>query len=247
MPIKWPKNKFLNIDLEKIYKYEDITHKTILKDSFKIMLTLLENEKFKNLSDKIIFTWWTSLMFKYWNKFKRFSKDIDFSIDFKFENETINSNEFFVEFKKQIELDMNRKWIQILDDPKSNWQTIFFLWEQWDKREFKIDFMYDSIIKEEEIEIWENIITKVSDLDIICNKLQRLSNIDIFDIDFLFWKLYSRDKQKLISDVFDWLKIKSENKGWIITLFNKNKYNWEKNIDKLPFLKDLINKFNNNG
>lgn len=235
-------NKWLKINLWKIYTYVDEIHRDILEKSFCIFTELLNDNKFANLKKDIYFTGWTSLMFKYWKKFNRFSKDLDFSVDIGINHETLITNELFSTFKTRIESMMREDSIQIFET-EWDWQTIFFLWEKWDKREFKIDFMYDTILWQEEISVGNLLIKKVSDLDIVCNKLQRLSDVDVFDLDFLLRRNFDR-KEEYINEIYEWLKKKSLKKyGSELTIYTKHKVFWEKQTHNLSYLKDIISKF----
>lgn len=235
-------NKGLKINLGKIYQYVDEIHLNILEKSFSIFNELLETDTYNLLKKDIYFTGWTSLMFKYGKKFRRFSKDLDFSVDIWISQENILTRSLFEDFKVKIQDMMTDNWVHIFET-EWDWQTIFFLWKNGDRREFKIDFMYDSILWKETIIIdWIEVL-KVSDLDIVCNKLQRLTDIDIFDLDFLYRRNFSR-KTEYIDEIYIWLKEKSSQKyGSPISIFTKNKVFWEKQTHNLPYLSQIMKKF----
>ena len=172
-------------------------------------------------------------MFKYWRKFPRFSIDLDFWIDINWKK-YINLIDLLIE-----ELKLNIEKVAInnkinIDSTFKNWKKMIFNWEIW-TRELKVDYMYDYILWKE-ICCWIN---KISDLDIFINKLFRLSNTDLIDINFLYHK-----NKFSVNEIMNWIIKKS-----VLHKNNKNKalnkvainINNIKNLKNFKFLLKLKN------
>jgi len=220
-------NKNLYIDT-----FIDNKHEKALYEGLFIYKQLLETEKYSILKKTIFFTWGTSLMMKYKHKFKRFSKDLDFWVIISSKENRQLLSLFFLEAKELLEEYMRSNSYYLLDT--NDKRKILFIWEQWDTREIKMDYMFDYIISYEYLPNLD--IYKVSDIDIICNKLQRLSPIDISDILFLI-KQNNYSKEEIAS----WLIEKSY---WMTrdkySILDNMIYKWQENISNLPILKDII-------
>lgn len=213
------------------------THEDLLIKSLNIFSELINKKEYKELKKNIFFWGWTSLYFKYFWKFYRFSKDLDFSIKFSFNKWNVwLSNSFLTELINLIKKENNKEF-EILKDNET--RIINFLWQDWNKRDIKFDTMWTEIIDIEEINI--PIINKkikiTSPLDTLCNKLNRQSEIDITDI------IYILQKEKYtLEDIKKWLnkkaiaqKLNYEIYIWNIKRISKRKNTWK----WLIFIKDL--------
>ena len=203
---------------------------------------LINEDRYKEFWENVYFGWGTSLYFRY-NNFYRFSKDLDFSVNYIYDKGNANvSNNFIYELK---ELVQNSKfslysWIEFKEDlDVVDWKSrkLVFLDEFWIERDIKFDTMGSANYKVVELTIDDFSIKSSSSLDTLCNKLLRQSPIDVTDITYII----SKDKCTM-EEIKNCLKLKSEKdkipfESFILKIKSITKF---KNYDKwLPFIQDL--------
>lgn len=125
-----------------------------------------------------------------------------------------------------------------------DWRTINFLGERGDKRMIKIDFMFDEIVATETLRVGLTSVSKASDIDIVTNKCQRLSEIDMFDIEFLLRKNGLGDHSSAGQKIAATLAKKVVAKGDSIRNANmKLSPMWSKKSGSFPVLRVLLTEF----
>ena len=214
----------------------DSFHKSLLDKGMELFDLYSKDSYFEDVIDKIHFSGWTSLLYKY-KDFYRFSKDLDFqyfqdvSLDEEFKIRDLFSRIKTWLFNYLISFD----WIMIEDETWIH-KEIYFIWNDKKRRNIKIDFMKFPGVAFEILNVNWLTINKLSDLDILCNKLFRLKEVDICDITFLIIKNNFSKK-----DIYDTIQKKSQEfYKEEFEFFTAKQQLWKDNIQFLPFLKQFI-------